>query len=184
MRTAMTTADDDQRDVRGTPPLMSDIERGARLADEMHRATILTLTERLASERAAREKAEFRLRETEGWHRAAVRERDLMREQMDEILGYEDIETPGPDENVASVVLAAMEHLREAREKAERAAQTWRELCDHRASDLDKQEALLARAEAALREIRDELGVPQPGYPAPVANAANIARAYFAEGGR
>ena len=150
---------------------------------------VASVLDRVETERAAREKAEFRLRETEGWHRAAVRERDLMREQMDEILGYEDIETPGPDENVASVVLAAMEHLREAREKAERAAQTWRELCDHRASDLDKQEALLARAEAALREIEAKIGhfadMDVPDFPlALIPLAARIARAYFAEAGR
>ena len=81
---------------------------------------VATVLDRVETERAARERAEARLRETEVWHKAAVRERDLMREQMDEILRYEDIETPGPDENVASVVLAALEHLREARERAER----------------------------------------------------------------
>ena len=43
-------------------------------------------------------------------------------------------------------------------------------------------ESRLAEAEAALREIRDELGVPQPGYPAPVANAARIADAFLAGG--
>jgi hypothetical protein len=31
------------------------------------------------------------------------------------------------------------------------------------------------RLQTALEAIRHELGVPQPGYPAPVANAANIA---------
>jgi hypothetical protein len=36
------------------------------------------------------------------------------------------------------------------------------------------------RYKAALEEIRNELGVPQPGYPAPVANAAHIARAALA----
>lgn len=39
----------------------------------------------------------------------------------------------------------------------------------------------LAVAEKALATIINELGVPQPGYPAPVANAAAIARAYFGE---
>lgn len=34
--------------------------------------------------------------------------------------------------------------------------------------------AQLDEALIALRAARDELGVPQPGYPAPVANAANI----------
>lgn len=77
------------------------------------------LKRRLAESEAARRRTEARLRETEGWHKAAIRERDLMREQMDQILSYEDIETPGPDENVAAVVLAALEHLREARERAE-----------------------------------------------------------------
>lgn len=33
----------------------------------------------------------------------------------------------------------------------------------------------LAVAVKALEEIRDELGVPGPGYPAPVANAAKAA---------
>lgn len=37
-----------------------------------------------------------------------------------------------------------------------------------------------ARLGAALREIVNELGVPQPGYPMPVANAAEIARAALA----
>ena len=39
---------------------------------------------------------------------------------------------------------------------------------------------------AALKAITDELGVPDPGYPAPVANAAEIARAAIAkaEGGQ
>jgi hypothetical protein len=31
------------------------------------------------------------------------------------------------------------------------------------------------RLAAALRSIKNELGVPQPEYPAPVANAVNIA---------
>jgi hypothetical protein len=35
----------------------------------------------------------------------------------------------------------------------------------------------LATAVEALRYARDELGVPQPGYPAPVANAAERIRA-------
>ena len=34
---------------------------------------------------------------------------------------------------------------------------------------------------AALKAITDELGVPQPGYPAPVANAVAIARAAIAK---
>jgi hypothetical protein len=34
----------------------------------------------------------------------------------------------------------------------------------------------LEKAWSALEFIRDELGVPQPGYPAPVANAAERAR--------
>lgn len=33
------------------------------------------------------------------------------------------------------------------------------------------------RYRAALEQARDELGVPQPGCPAPVANAANIIKA-------
>ena len=37
------------------------------------------------------------------------------------------------------------------------------------------------RLVGALRNIRDELGVPQPGYPQPVANAALIARDLLAE---
>jgi len=37
-------------------------------------------------------------------------------------------------------------------------------------------EARCQRCREALERIRDELGVPQPGYPAPVANAAEIAR--------
>lgn len=41
-------------------------------------------------------------------------------------------------------------------------------------------ESRAARLLTAMREIRDELGVPQPGYPAPVANAARIARAAIA----
>jgi hypothetical protein len=36
-------------------------------------------------------------------------------------------------------------------------------------------EEKVQRLEGALREIANELGVPQPGYPAPVANAARIA---------
>ena len=41
-------------------------------------------------------------------------------------------------------------------------------------------ESRAARLLTAMKEIRDELGVPQPGYPAPVANAARIARAAIA----
>lgn len=41
-------------------------------------------------------------------------------------------------------------------------------------------ESRAARLLTAMKEIRDELGVPQPGYPAPVANAARIARAALA----
>ena len=41
-------------------PLMSDIERGARLADEMHRASITLLQEKLAASEAARREAETR----------------------------------------------------------------------------------------------------------------------------
>jgi len=39
----------------------------------------------------------------------------------------------------------------------------------------------VSRLRKALEEIRDELGVPQPGYAAPVANAAHIARAALGE---
>jgi len=42
---------------------------------------------------------------------------------------------------------------------------------------VNNHEALLA----ALERIRDELGVPQPGYPAPVTNAAEIACAAIAQ---
>ena len=38
----------------------------------------------------------------------------------------------------------------------------------------------LDEAEKALREIMDELGVPGDGYPQPVANAYEIARAALA----
>ena len=41
-------------------------------------------------------------------------------------------------------------------------------------------ESRAARLLTAMKEIRDELGVPQPGYPAPVANAARIAGAAIA----
>jgi len=37
--------------------------------------------------------------------------------------------------------------------------------------------AEVERLRAALEYIRDELGVPDPGYPMPIANAANRARA-------
>lgn len=42
--------------------------------------------------------------------------------------------------------------------------------------------AEIERLREALEKIRDELGVPQPGYPQPVANAADIARAALGKG--
>jgi septation ring formation regulator EzrA len=40
----------------------------------------------------------------------------------------------------------------------------------------------IERLREALAEIRNELGVPQPGYPQPVANAADIAHAALGKG--
>ena len=144
----------------------------ASLAERDDETTIDLVIKLIRSSFSARERAEARLRETEAWHKAAVRERDLMREQMDEILRYEDIEMPGPDENVASVVLAALEHLREARVAAERELaslttdrDSWVEQADQRATEAVEYlrrataaESRLSRATTALREIDQKTG--------------------------
>jgi len=57
---------------------------------------------------------------------------------------------------------------------ATRAFTTWLE------SDEPSAQAEVERLRAALEYIRDELGVPGPGYPMPIANAANRARAALA----
>jgi hypothetical protein len=60
-------------------------------------------------------------------------------------------------------------------------AQAERELADARAQLREEQHLHTAtlnerdRLAEALREIKNELGVPQPEYPAPVANAVRIA---------
>jgi hypothetical protein len=45
---------------------------------------------------------------------------------------------------------------------------------------LDAERATIATLRAALEYIRDELGVPDENYPAPVSNAADKARAALA----
>jgi len=42
-------------------------------------------------------------------------------------------------------------------------------------------ESKLAKAREGLINIRNELGIPQPGYPQPVANAAELAQRTLAE---
>jgi chromosome segregation ATPase len=51
------------------------------------------------------------------------------------------------------------------------------------ASDLGRLRERVAELEAALRDILNELGVPDENYAAPVANAVNIARAALADDG-
>ena len=51
-----------------------------------------------------------------------------------------------------------------------------------RAAFLNKSlESLLSRCEAGLQSASDELGVSQPGYPAPVANANDIIKVLLSE---
>jgi acyl-CoA reductase-like NAD-dependent aldehyde dehydrogenase len=47
--------------------------------------------------------------------------------------------------------------------------------CEALVIDRDKARAEVARLREALREIKHELGVPDDNYPAPVANAVEIA---------
>lgn len=92
---------------------------------------------------------------------------------------------------------AAVEDMRREVRQAQAAEARCAELERHLASHPDRcaaeakclpcrtaeeAESRAARYKEALREIRDELGVPQPGYPSPVVNAANIARAALAGG--
>lgn len=55
-------------------------------------------------------------------------------------------------------------------------------LGDHFKDQIRKLTEENARLREALEKIKNELGVPQPGYPQPVANAYEIAKAAL-EGG-
>jgi hypothetical protein len=62
-------------------------------------------------------------------------------------------------------------HWKEAEAGVEFRRDLWQAVTDQLAAE----RALADRLAEALREIKNELGVPQPEYPAPVANAARIA---------
>jgi len=67
-----------------------------------------------------------------------------------------------------------VEALRE-RDEARDENGTWKQIASGRLSKIAEVTAQRDRLAEALRSIKNELGVPQPEYPAPVANAVKIA---------
>ena len=156
-------------------PLMSDIERGARLADEMHRASITLLQEKLAASEAARREAETRA----GGFERQRNELRAIKAELDILLASEraareraearfSVVSPSGEPIDYDAWTAALDQLqqhREAREKAEAVAR------ECKAQYHARRDALLAaeaRAEALAKALcpfaeygRVKLGVGQ-----------------------
>ncbi len=95
---------------------------------------------------------------------------------------------------------ATMDTMKEEMEQLERELAVWKHEADLLREELAKADKALEdnisifidlrdqrdKLAEALREIKNELGVPQPEYPAPVANAVKIAEQALAavEGGK
>ena len=72
---------------------------------------------------------------------------------------------------------AEVQRLTRERDRQKDIAESWELMAGSHLDYVNKYYAEVQRLREALERIRDELGVPSPEYPAPVANAADIAAA-------
>ena len=149
----MTIANDDETDRRGIAPMMSDIERGARLADEMHRASITLLQEKLSASESARREAEEAWRSMQSAFERACDEADserAAREKAERLLAecddeLENASCPPMTNETIPERIARLAGLVSSTARDEQTALEGKVAAESR----------LAEAEAALREMRE-----------------------------